>query len=283
MSNPVASEGQVISAEGTAPVLVGGISRQTLNTFAERVLSLTSPLLLLVLWEAVVRVGLLDARFFPAPSETFGAFWKMTASGLLVGHITASLGRSLIGFAIGAIPGIALGLTLGLFPLARAALWPMIGALYPIPKIAILPLVMLIFGLGEQSKWVIIAIGVFFPLVINTMAGVMGIDKIYHDVGRNFGAGRGDFYLTIALPGALPLILAGVRLGWGTALLLMVTAEFVAAKSGLGYLIWQGWQSFAIEQMYVGIILVSALGYLSFVLLDQVARAIVPWKPEAVE
>jgi NitT/TauT family transport system permease protein len=142
---------------------------------------------------------------------------------------------------------------------------------------------MLVFGLGESSKWVIIAIGVFFPLVINSMAGVLSIDKIYHDVGRNFRASRKDFYLTIALPGALPLILAGVRLGWGTALLLMVTAEFVAAKSGLGYLIWQGWQSMAIEQMYVGIFVVSLLGYISFLVLDQISRLIVPWKPEAVE
>lgn len=283
MNNPVLSEGRMISAEGSMPAAIRGIDRHALNALTERALSLTSPLLLLALWEALVRLGVLDARFFPAPSDLLVAFWKMTGAGQVVGHVTASLTRGLVGFAIGAIPAVALGLTLGLFPLTRATLWPTIGALYVIPKIAILPLVMLIFGLGEQSKWVIIAIGVFFPVVINTMAGVMGIDKIYHDVGRNFGASRLDHYLTIALPGALPMILTGVRLGWGTALLLLVTAEIVAAKSGLGYLIWQGWQSFAIEQMYVGIIIVALLGYLSFVLLDQLTRAIVPWRPEAVE
>ena len=295
MSDQVFPDQRIISAESAEIRRFAGFDKHAVQAVAERVLSVLSPLLLLGLWEALVLIGLLDARFFPAPSDVMGAFWKMAVSvqatdygtvvtpGLLAAHVGTSMVRALLGFALGAIPGIAVGLTLGLFPIVRAALWPMMGALYPIPKIAILPLVMLIFGLGESSKWVIIAIGVFFPLVINSMVGVMSIDKIYHDVGRNFGASRLDRYLTIALPGALPLILAGVRLGWGTALLLMVTAEFVASKVGLGYLIWQGWQSFAIEQMYVGIILVSFIGYLSFLLLDQAARLIVPWKPEAVE
>lgn len=283
MSNQALSGERIIYAEAVRSVGFAGLERQAVGAVAERALALISPLLLLGLWEIVVRVGLLDARFFPAPSETLDAFWKMTVSGQLHGHVGASLARTLVGFAIGAIPGVVVGLTLGLFPLARAAFWPLMGALYPIPKIAILPLVMLIFGLGESSKWVIIAIGVFFPMLINTMAGVMGIDKIYHDVGRNFGASQRDQYLTIALPGALPLVLAGVRLGWGTALLLMVTAELLASKSGLGYLIWQGWQSFAIPQMYVGIIVVSLLGFVSFLLIDYIARWLVPWKPEAVE
>jgi NitT/TauT family transport system permease protein len=157
-----------------------------------------------------------------------------------------------------------------------------VGALYPIPKIAILPLVMLIFGLGESSKWVIIAIGVFFPILINSMAGVISIEKIYHDVGKNYGANRLNQYLTIALPGALPLILTGIRIGWGIALLLIVAAEFVAAKSGLGWVIWQSWQTFAVEQMYVGIITISVLGFLSFLALDGLGKLLVPWKPGAV-
>ncbi len=283
MSDQVFAQQRIISAETAEVQRLGGFDRAAVRAVADRALAVLSPLLLLVVWEALVRVGLVDARFFPAPSDILSALWRMLFSGQILSHVGVSLVRTFVGFALGAVPGVAVGLTLGLFPIVRAALWPMMGALYPIPKIAILPLVMLIFGLGDPSKWVIIAIGVFFPLVINSMAGVMSIDKIYHDVGRNFGASQLDRYLTIALPGALPLILAGVRLGWGTALLLMVTSEFVAAKVGLGYLIWQGWQSFAIEQMYVGIILVSLIGYLSFLLLDQAARAIVPWKPEAVE
>src|SRR5437867_4368919 len=269
------SDAQTVQVSAAAPQRVRA-------QVSERLISFFSPLLLLVLWELLVRVGLLDARFFPAPSRVLVAFWQLLSSGQLLGHVGISLLRSMIGFVLGGIPALIIGLSMGLFPMVRAAIWPMIGALYPIPKIAILPLVMLMFGLGESSKWVIIAVGVFFPILINTMAGVMNIDPIYIDVGRNFGAGRINRYLTIALPGALPLIITGVRLAWGVALLLIVAAEFVASKSGLGYLIWQSWQTFAVDQMYVGIITISVLGYLSFVLLDELGKILVPWRPGTV-
>ena len=167
---------------------------------------------------------------------------------------------------------------MGLSPIVRAAINPMVAATYPIPKIAILPLIMLIFGLGEMSKYVVVAIGVFYLVLINTMAGVMNIEKIYLDVGNNFGASRKDMYFTIALPGSLPLIFAGLRLGWGVALLLIVAAEFVGAKSGIGYLIWQSWQTFSVEAMYVGLIVISVLGYVSSLVLDELERILIPWK-----
>jgi NitT/TauT family transport system permease protein len=125
-----------------------------------------------------------------------------------------------------------------------------------------------------------VAIGVFFLVLLNTMAGVMTIDRIYLDVGKNFGARRFDVLRTIALPGALPLILTGLRLGWGTALLLIVAAEFLTAKAGIGYLIWNSWQTFAVEEMYVGLLTISGLGLMSFVLLDWIERRLLPWKPE---
>ncbi len=278
---PESFERLIVSAEGVSTRSVGQEKRNA-GQSGERVVSLLSPVLLLVLWEALVRVRLLDARFFPAPTEVVGTLWSMVISGELFGHTGISLVRTLIGFVLGAVPGLLLGLSMGLSPLVRAAIWPMIGVLYPVPKIAILPLVMLIFGLGESSKWVIIAVGVFFPVLINSMAGVMGIEKIYHDVGKNFGASRLNLYLTIALPGALPLVITGLRLGWGIALLLIVTAEFVASKSGIGYLIWQSWQTFAVNEMYVGIVVISLLGYLSFLALDELGRMLVPWKPGGI-
>ena len=248
----------------------------------EHSVSILSPVVLLFVWEATARLGLIDVRFFPAPSKILGALWELTVSGELLQHTGISLLRCLIGFVIGAVPGVVLGLTMGLFPLVRAAIWPLVGALNPVPKIAILPLVMLIFGIGESSKWVIIAVGVFFPVLINSMAGVVGIEKIYHDVGRNFGANNWNRYKTIALPGALPMVITGLRLAWGFALLLIVAAEFIAAKSGLGFLIWQSWQTFAIEEMYVGIIVISLLGVVSFLVLDFAARLLVPWRPEGI-
>jgi ABC-type nitrate/sulfonate/bicarbonate transport system permease component len=258
---------------GTGERRAGVLSRGA----AERTVALLAPLLLLALWEVLVRTRVLDARFFPAPLSIVNTFAELAATSL-PGHIAASLSRALIGFAIGAVPAIVVGVVMGLVPLVRAAIQPLVGALYPIPKVAILPLVMLIFGLGEQSKWAIIAIGVFFQVLISTAAGVANIDRIYLDVGRNFGAGRLATFWTIALPGALPLIFAGVRLGWGVSLLLLVTAEMVAAKSGLGYLIWQSWQTFAIEEMYVGLVTIAGLGILSFWLLDALEAWLIPWK-----
>jgi NitT/TauT family transport system permease protein len=244
----------------------------------ERLLSMFSPILLLLLWEALVQVGLLDKRFFPAPSSIVGTFWGLIASGELFKHLQASISRIAIGFVLGAVPALILGITMGLFRWVRAFFSPMVASLYPIPKIAILPLVMLIFGLGEQSKWVIIAVGVFFLVLYNTMAGVMNIPNIYLDVGKNFGASRLQFYLTVALPGALPLIFTGIKLAAGVALLIIVAAEFVGAKTGIGYMIWQSWQTFSVETMYVGLVVISMLGYLVSLGLDELEHILIPWR-----
>jgi NitT/TauT family transport system permease protein len=258
----------------TAEVAPLGLSQQN----KERLLSIFSPVLLLILWEVLVQVGALDKRFFPAPSSIVGTFTNLITSGELWKHLTASLSRIAIGFALGAIPALILGITMGLFRWVRAFLSPMVAALYPIPKIAILPLIMLIFGLGEQSKWVIIAIGVFFLVLYNTMAGVMNIPRIYLDVGKNFGASRLQFYWTVALPGALPLIFTGMKLAAGVALLIIVAAEFVGAKTGIGYLIWQSWQTFSVEQMYVGLVVIAILGYLVSLLMDELEHFLIPWR-----
>ncbi|MDP2725913.1 MAG: ABC transporter permease [Dehalococcoidia bacterium] len=222
---------------------------------------------------------MLDIRFFSAPSIIAGTFWTLIRTGELLNHINASLVRITIGFLMGSIPGIMLGIIMGLSRIIRAGLNPMIAATYPIPKIAILPLILLIFGLTEQSKYVVVAIGTFYFALINTMTGVMNIDKIYIDVGKNFGASRLNIWRTIALPGALPMIFAGIKLGWGVALLLIVAAEFVGAKSGIGFLIWNSWQVFAIEQMFVGLLVISGLGFVSFLILDEVEKIVLPWRP----
>lgn len=245
--------------------------------FAERLVALLAPLLLLLIWEALSQARLLDRRFFPAPSSIAGTFVSLAQTSL-PGHIGISLSRAALGFIIGAVPAILLGVLMGLVPIVRAALQPIVGALFAVPKVAILPLIMLIFGLGEQSKWAIIAIAVFFQVLISTTAGVANIDRIYLDVGRNFGAGRLATLWTIALPGALPVIFAGIRLGWGVSLLLLVTAEMVAAKSGLGYLIWQSWQTFTIEEMYVGLVTIALVGMFSFWLLDVLEGWLIPWR-----
>ena len=246
-----------------------------------RGLSLLSPLLILLVWEALARAHAIDVRFFPAPSAILGAGWGTVRSGELWANLKISLSRIGLGFVLGAGPGIVLGVVMGLVPWIRLTCMPVVSAIYPIPKSAILPLIMLIFGIGEVSKWVFIAIGVFFPVLINSMVGVLTIDRIYLDVGRNYGARGINFLLTIALPGALPVIFAGIKLGFGLALVLVVIAEIVAGRAGLGFLIWNAWQIFDVEKLYTGLVVIGVLGYLSSEAIDAVERAIVPWRPRS--
>jgi NitT/TauT family transport system permease protein len=243
-----------------------------------RLLSVLSPLTLLLLWEILARLHAIDTRLFSSPGMIVNAIIPLVLSGELLYNTAVSVQRVILGFLTGAIPGVLLGMSMGLSPLVRSAVEPMIAATYPIPKLAIMPLILLVFGLGEISKVFTIAIGVFYLVVINTMAGVLSIDKIYLDVAKNFGANRRDFYLTVAFPGALPMIFAGLKLGMGMALILIVAAEMSAAKAGVGWMIWRAYDMFDIEQMFVALITLSVLGYFFSLLLDAVERLIVPWK-----
>ena len=244
----------------------------------EVLLSVFSPVVVLLAWELLVRTRLLDARFFPAPTSIVGTFGALVASGELLNHVTVSLARIAAGYLMGAVPALLLGLVLGLSRLARAFTNPIVFALYPVPKVAILPLIMLIFGLGEMSKYVIIAIAVFFLVLVNTTAGVVLIDRIYFDVAKNFNASRRDFFLNVVLRGALPPIFTGMKLAMGVALIVLVTAEFVGARSGLGVLIYESWQVFAIERLFVGLVVVSFLGYVLSLLIDELERLLIPWQ-----
>lgn len=250
------------------------------NSKVIRTLSILSPLTLLILWELLAQIGAIDIRLFSSPSLIFKSFIPLMLSGDLLNNTVVSVQRVILGFIAGSVPGILLGISMGLSPFIRSAIEPMIAATYPIPKLALMPLILLIFGLGETSKIFTIAIGVFYLVVINTMAGVLSIDKIYLDVAKNFGASRKDFYLTVALPGALPMIFAGLKLGMGMALILIVAAELSAAKAGIGWMIWRSYDMFDIEQMFVALIMLSVLGYIFSLILDLIERLVLPWKQE---
>lgn len=246
----------------------------------DRLVSVASPLALVLLWELCARTGVLDTRFFPAPTSIVGQAVDLATSGELWGHLSASLQRLLWGSLLGGIPALLIGIAMGLYRPIRAALDPLISATYPVPKSAILPLILLIFGLGEASKIVMVALGVFFPVVINTISGVMQIDKIYLDVGKNFRASRWQTFRTVALPGALPSIMAGIKLGIGMGLILIAIAEMVGAKNGIGFMIWDAWQILSVETMYVGLIVISILGFLLTLILNEIEGWILPWKHE---
>ena len=246
----------------------------------ERLLALLSPLLLLLLWEVAARAGWLNRQFFPAPSTIVGTFRLLWERGTVADALGATTRRVVFGFAWGAVPGVALGLVLGLSRPLRVLLLPLANILYSLPKIAVLPLILLVLGIGETSKIVVTAVSVFFLVLLNTIAGVQGIDRLHFDVARDFGASRWQAYRTVALPGALPLILAGCKLGLGFALIVVVGTEFVAAgaQSGVGVLIWESWQVLNIEAMYVGLLLTAALGWALNFALEEAELFLLPWR-----
>jgi ABC-type nitrate/sulfonate/bicarbonate transport system permease component len=247
---------------------------------SELFIAIASPLLILLVWEIVVRIHLLDARFFPAPSSVIVELVLLAQSGQLFIDISWTLLRVVIGTLLGTIPGVVLGIFLGLSPLVRAFVQPAISALYPVPKIALFPLVMLIFGIGEASKWAIVAVAVFFQVFYSTLAGVVNIDRIYLDVASNFKASRWQTFYSVAIPGALPFIFTGFQLGLGMALIVVVIAENFGTQVGVGFLIWRSWQIFEVRDMYVGLIVVALMGYCFQLLLQRLQKAIIPWKKD---
>jgi ABC-type nitrate/sulfonate/bicarbonate transport system permease component len=246
----------------------------------DRILSIASPLGLLLAWELAADAGLIDTRFFPAPSSIIAKLVEMARSGELTENVLISLQRIVLGFLIGGVPAIVIGIAMGIWRPVRALVDPLIVATYPIPKSSLLPLILLIFGLGEMSKVMMVAIGVFYPMAINATAGVLQINEIYLDVGKSFKASPWDTFRTIALPGALPFIMTGVKLGAGLALILIAVAEMVGAKSGIGYMIWSAWETFAVAKMYVGLFVIALIGFAISLLLNEIERRVIRWKPD---
>lgn len=242
------------------------------------IISIVSVIFVLILWEVMVNVGIVDGRFFPGPSSIFNAFIGLLSTGELLEHFWISLSRLGIGYLLGAIPALIIGMIMGLSTYFRAVLYPIVAATYPIPKSAVLPLIILIFGLGEMSKIVAVAIGVFYIVLLNSMAGVLNLEQKYLDVGRNFKASRFNVFFTIALPGASPQIFTGLKLSMGIGLILIVMAEMLGANSGIGYKIWDSWQVLSIDKMYVYLAVISVMGFVSMGMIDLIERKVIPWK-----
>lgn len=275
-----------------------------------RALAIGFPLLLLVLWEILVHFGYLNGRWFPPPSRITLALWdlivtydRFNGTSLLgrpwlipsiwaeqrwegawaliaESHVLATLFRVAAGFLIGALPGILVGMAMGLNHTIRQMLDPIMSAIYVLPKIAIFPLMMLIFAnpFGEGPKVAVIAITAFFLIAINTMAGVRGIDTVYLEAGRNFGAGRWQMLRHVIMPGALPIIFSGLRIALGSALIVIVAVEFIRAQQGVGFLVFYYWQVLAIDKMYASLFVVMVMGVGLTWLLQWLERRAMPWR-----
>ena len=244
----------------------------------ERLLYLISPIGLLAAWQLLLMAGFGDRRFIPAPSDIAVRFWELTVSGELAWHTAVTLWRVLAGFAIGAVPAVALGLVMAMFRPARIFFDPLIAALMPIPKVALMPLLLLAFGFGDASKIALVATAVFFPVVVNTYAGAANIERIYWDVAKNFGASTYVMFTRVVFFGALPMIFAGLKIALAVSFVVLVAAEFVASKTGIGYLIWNSWELLQVDYMFVGIVVIGILGLISAAAFQEIERKVIPWK-----
>jgi NitT/TauT family transport system permease protein len=235
-------------------------------------------LFILLIWELICRTDLVSSLYLPAPTSILATGWDMMVSGELWKNIEASLYRIVIGFLIGGAAGILIGLLVGYSKIADALGIPVIYSIYPVPKIALLPLIILWLGIGEVSKITIISLGVFFPVVINTYSGVKNIDPLLIKVAVSFKSSRLSVVRKVILPGALPMIFAGLKLASGTSLLLLVAAEMIAAKEGVGSLILHYGDLMLTTKLMVGVLTLSLLGLVFNRLIQFIENRSIPWK-----
>ena len=264
----------------TAPVdqIISARRRQALQRI---LLGAGFPIFLLAVWQLCAMLGLIDQRFFPPPtriaSVAVSVFTSPVEAKLVANDVVATMGRVVWGYIIGALLGIIAGAFMGLYRPVRYALAPMVYATFPTPKLAIFPLLIIIFGLGDGSKTALVALGVFYMTCINTLSGVLYANPIYHDFAKAFRLPLHVQWFRVIVPSALPSIMTGLKLGIGQALILVVSSEFVSASDGIGYYIWNSWQILDISRMFVGLLIVSVLGGVAVVLSNSAERALIPW------
>ena len=241
-------------------------------------LSLLTFIILVILWEWGSHIGFISALVLPAPSQAVAAFVELIQTGLLWKHLSASLQRLIIGWICGTVLGIAVGLLIGLFSLARTTLSPLVSALFPIPKIALLPLFIIWFGIGEGSKVATILFGTFFPTVIATYGGVDNVDRNLIRMGQSFGLSWLSIVRKIIFPGALPTILSGFRISASIAIILLVAAEMIGAEFGVGAYILLAGSLMATDQLLAGIAILSLMGLCMAWLIGKLERYFLRWR-----
>jgi len=233
---------------------------------------------LIALWAVASRRGWVSPIALPAPEEVATAFIRLARSGELARHLEASLSRLAAGFVLGTFAGIVVGLAIGLLSLARSAGVPLIAALFPIPKIALLPLFIVWFGIGEASKVATIAFGAFFPVAVATYGGVDGVDRSLIRMAQSFGLPAAAIVRKIVLPGALPAILSGLRIAASIAIILIVAAEMIGANTGIGAFILAAGNLMQTDQLVAGVLVLSLLGLVIAALIGAAERYLLRWR-----
>ncbi len=242
-----------------------------------------SPLALVVVWEWVSAAGLLREAFFPRPSTILVHLGRLGADGTLWNHTKATLVRIGWAFAAAAVLGVAVGLAMGLWRRLREGLDPVIAVIYPIPSVLFLPLVSFLVPRGEVAAIVTITVTSFFLVALTTTHGVQQIDRHVVEAAIHYGAHGRRLFARVLLPGALPFIFTGLRLGLGYALIVAVAVEIVAASRGLGALLWLSWQVLKVEDMYATFLVIAVLGGILSYGLAALRRRLLPWVQDVAE
>jgi ABC-type nitrate/sulfonate/bicarbonate transport system permease component len=251
------------------------LSRQNL------ILAICTPVVLLLLWELAAQSGWIDRRFFPAPSSIAVTGAGLIQDGMLIEALAVTLRTLLFGLIVGNVLGTLTGMIMGLVRPVRAALDPLLSGLYTVPKLAILPLLLLIFGLDETPRIIVVAIGSFFIAWITMIEATLGIAHGYLETAESLNLARAQRWRLVIFPAVLPDYFVGLRIAIGNAVLLIVGVEFVMGGEGLGSMIWNSWQIFATERMYAGIVVVGLLGYALTKAVKVAAKLAVPWSPKS--
>ena len=233
-------------------------------------------LILLVEWGT--RAGVISNLTLPRPSDVLGTFRDLWVTGMLWEHLIPSLTRLAVGSALGVSTGIAVGVMIGLFSMARAGLVPLVAAIFPIPKIALLPLFVIWFGIDEGSKYALIAFGTFTPTVVSTYGAVDNVDRTLIRMGQSFGLGWWSIVRKIVLPGALPGILSGLRIGLSIGIILLVAAEMLGARHGIGAYILEAGSLYDLERLFAGVVILSAMGVLTSGAIGWAERRLLAWR-----
>jgi NitT/TauT family transport system permease protein len=233
---------------------------------------------LIALWELAVRQGWISSLFLPAPSAIIDALRDLMASGMLWQHVSVSLARIAVGWLVGTAAGFVVGFAMGIWSLARAVGLPVVSALFPIPKIALLPLLILWLGIGETSKVATIALGVTFPTVIAVYAAIDAVPRNLIRMAQSFDLPWTAILRKIVLPGALPGILAGFRITASIALILLVSAEMIGAQTGIGQFVLTAGNLMLSDQLLAGLVCLSLLGLAIGAILTRLERWLLRWR-----
>jgi ABC-type nitrate/sulfonate/bicarbonate transport system permease component len=279
-SEPVASPSRnvVENVPGRAELDPASTARR--RALIEVGLAVAVPAALILWWQLASDWHYLDPRTHPSPTTIVSTGWDMATGGDLWSDTVVTMRRVILGWFVGGSSGIVLGLIMGANRLLRKALEPTLDALYVVPKLALLPVLLTIFGLGEGPKVALVAITVFFFVWISTMTAVMSVAEGYRETGQAFGATHGQMFRHVLVPAALPQVMVGLRVGSGVAVLVIVAAEYIVGTDGLGYVIFNAHSLGLNDEMYVGIVVVALFGVLFAELIRQVGRRVVPWVPE---